>query len=952
MIRVTLLFIALICAGLVLSSGIKLGYLPPGTDRSILIQVEYRGAYAEEMERIVVGPLEKSLALLRGMTELFSVAEEGRCRVYIRFGPAARSLDRAYLNVREAVDAVYATLPRAVQRPLILKSDYRSFPVFITAFPRERTGAETALKRPFENLEGTGEIEIGGGIRREIQIVPDANRCAAFAVSVDEIISSLRRGNLLASFGREPKVPILLDGRLESIAQMEDLVVRDGIRLGDIAAVSWREVVRESIGRVDGEARTLVYVHPAGDANTVALCRDLRRVSRQLGGRVLYDSGRRIERALLEVLELVVLGIGLVALLTLLFLKAFYPALLVSLDIPFALLVTLAVLRVLGREINVMTLSGLAIGVGLVIDASIVFCEEFLAVGGDRSRALKNVGPALIFSSATTLAVFFPLLFAGEKAATKFGDLALTVSLCVSASLLYVFLFLPTYLSGTCDASRQKALGKDKSSSMLLRKTFLGLTRIRALPLMLLSLSLGGAAVLLPGLRAGGLLLQEGDRLALILEYPSGFSLNYVFASAGPLEASIAALDGVDHVAAKYQKERASFDITLGTGAETAKVRAEVKEMESRCPPAFFYFPETSQGLRTVEVILTGTENGRLRELAEDLSRKIAALPGTGQVVYHYKRAGPIQKVRVNLSDSARLGLDPYRAYACLYWMLSEPVAAKWTRGGEEADIRIVRGESFSAQAVMDMRIVTPAGEAVELKNIATLDREPGPGRISHYNRRRSVSFAVMTEGVTALELTQGIENIVKSSPLPFGYHAEIGKDIREQAQALRAGLRTLALAILVIFLILAFEFECLTLPLFILLQVPLAFVLPICLLRLFAYPVSLSVIAGLILTAGVAVNNCIVVLAPYGRRRLEALPVLAILERKMRAILIASLTTVLGVLPLFFSSGRGFLPPLSLVMAAGIGGSLPLFFLSLALFSRVRSGGDRRTPVSPGQEG
>jgi len=934
LIRWSLLFAALVCAGLALSSGVDLGYLPAGTGKSILVQVEFHGAYAEEVERVLVRPLEAALARQTNIRDLFSLAEVGRCRIYIRFEQSA-DLNRAYLSIREAVAAVYAHLPPAVQRPLILKSGYRSLPVFIAAFPPGQAKTETALRRYFENLEGTGEIEIGGGVRREIQIAADPNTCAAMGVSVNELVGAVRRNNLLGSYEPDTRAPLLLDGRLKSPAQLKNLTIRDNVRLGELAEVRWHDAARESIGRVDGRPKTLVYVHRAGDANTVTLCRCLRRAVSRLDGQVLYDYGRRIELSLLEVLRLVVLGIGLVILLTLLFSRTVYPALLVSLNIPFAILMTLSLLRLLGREVNMMSLSGLAVGVGLVIDAGVVFCEEFLSVSGDLSQTFAGTRKIILLSAATTLAVFFPLLFAEEAAITSFGDLAVAVGGSVAASLLYVFLFLPAVLSWFFRRAGQQIRRKPGRGFALPPRLFLLLARSRMIPLLLLMSICGGAAVLLPGLRLETILPAGESRLPLILEYPSGCSLDFVFARAGPLESAIVSMEGVRHVAAKYQKERATFNITLQDETASPGVRMELRKMEARYYPAFFYFPRESEGERAVEVILTGTENSRLRELAEALGRRIAALPAAGRIVYHYKQAAPVREIRVSLRDARRQGLDPYAVYAGLYWMLSEPVAAKWTRGGKEADIRFFCSTPVSAASILNLKIAGPAGTMAEIKNVAVIEEGPGTGRITHYNRRRSVSFAVMTDSASVGELLRSIEGILAATSLPFGYHAEAGSEIRAQVRILRAALVTLGLAVGLIFLILVFGFECLRHSAFTLLQIPLAFVLPVYMLRLFSLPVSPPVIAGLILTAGVAVNNCIVILLPYGRRRLKALPLLAVLRTRLRPILIASLTTVLGVFPLMFSHGGGLLAPLSLVMAAGIAGSLPLLFLSLALFAR-----------------
>ena len=343
------------------SLSIPLGYLPGSAKKSIMIRLEYKGAFENQIEKVITNPMEEELSKIAGIKELFSVSEQEKSSINITFFPEI-NLDEAYLRVREEVDYVYSALPEGVQRPVISKSDINDRPVFIAAFEKKPYLTEDYLKRVFENIKGTGEIEVGGGFKEEVRITFLPENLSLSNITLQDLISSLRSSNIIGSFGKQTDIPHTLDGRLETIESIEDLYITSSIKLKEVAEVHLTEARKESIGRVQGKEKIIIYVHKSGDANTVNLCRKLTSLIDEFPeAQVIYNYGEKIEESLGEIFISIIFGIIFVTLLTFLFIRKFYPAILVSLNIPFSTLFAVACLNGLGYEINIMTLSGIAI---------------------------------------------------------------------------------------------------------------------------------------------------------------------------------------------------------------------------------------------------------------------------------------------------------------------------------------------------------------------------------------------------------------------------------------------------------------------------------------------------------------------------------------------------------------------------------------------------------------
>ncbi|MBW8002837.1 MAG: efflux RND transporter permease subunit [Planctomycetes bacterium] len=926
------------------SLSIPLGYLPGSAKKSIMIRLEYKGAFENQIEKVITNPMEEELSKIAGIKELFSVSEQEKSSINITFFPEI-NLDEAYLRVREEVDYVYSALPEGVQRPVISKSDINDRPVFIAAFEKKPYLTEDYLKRVFENIKGTGEIEVGGGFKEEVRITFLPENLSLSNITLQDLISSLRSSNIIGSFGKQTDIPHTLDGRLETIESIEDLYITSSIKLKEVAEVHLTEARKESIGRVQGKEKIIIYVHKSGDANTVNLCRKLTSLIDEFPeAQVIYNYGEKIEESLGEIFISIIFGIIFVTLLTFLFIRKFYPAILVSLNIPFSTLFAVACLNGLGYEINIMTLSGIAIGIGLVIDSGIVFMEEFFSSNSEIVSTMKNAFTPIFFSSATTLAVFIPLVFARIELQDQFAGLAIAVSSSILFSIVFVFLFLPAFLLYFSKIGRGKKRKIEIAifpyAMRIFQNLFFFINRHKfpfgGIILVLIILT----AVSIPGLKQEMFSIKSGNTIFLKLEYESGSSLDYVYKTALTLEEFISQMDGIKTFSSKYEKERATFDITLKGDAPRDEIIKELATREKYFQNVFFYFPEKSETDTSFDIILTGRSNNKLRDIAYELSGSLKENATVKGIIFHFKAVLPSKLIAIDISSAAKSGVDPKTIYSKIYWSLTGPVAAKWLPKGHEADIRLSASRNFTEDIdmLLNMPIEIDHGLWVKLKDLGRVEEKEEIGRIYHYGRQRSVSFSVVTAQKQKEKALKVTKHIVNRFPFPQGYRAMVGMEEKETKRINSSSAISLILSVITILLILIFQFEDFRIPLLIIVQIPLSFILPLLFLKLFDISLSLPVMIGLILTAGISVNNSIIVFDKLKYKPLSAPYIFQVLQNKIKPILIASLTTIMGVIPLFFTgkAGQGVLAPLSLTISLGITGSILFLLVFLPLVGRT----------------
>ena len=944
--RVGLLLIFLCILITVVASTIPLGYLPRPFKKTILISLEYRGAFEQQIERTLVDPLENSLSAVAGITEISSVCEKGRARVIVTFS-GHTDLDAAFLAVRDIVYADYEDFPPDVQRPVILKSDPTGKPVFIVGFPLEGVLGKADLKELFENVEGSGEVELGGRAESEIAIRFDPKKMKIAEVELSDLIHSVRQTNILGGFGREAGPSYLLDSRFRHMDELLDLMVVHGVRLRELADVNVHERRDDIVGRVNGRERLVLYVQPEGDANVLELCRRLERLSSSLPeAEILYDYGRLVSGALIQVLFAIGIGIICVVSLTFLFIHKIVPSLLISANIPFSIIAALALLRFAGEELNILSLSGIAVGVGLVIDAGVIFTEEFFHHDNSYSIAISRSRGPILFAAATTGAVFLPLLFAPRALIDQFRGLALAIVGSVAASCIFVFCFLPAFLhriygsrevlSGNLKKTRNHKPLRYLLSAMLIMNRF-------RWPLVAWGVVLSGVVVILSldMARAGyGRIGLEQEVMRFSVEYPSGYTTEHVLNSTSEVEQQLLGFSGIEMVSSRFEPERASFFVKLRDTSRKDELVSAVKAKVDELAEALLYFPDDTADTSSFTVVLSGRVPVELRRLARLLAEQIQGLPHCRGVLLHFKDQLPARQLHVDLHKAARMRVSAEDLYSRMYWALSAPVLDKWSTGGNEIDIilqaQTLEGKDRSMSALLQLPCPR---STLPISSLVRVSEKPQGGRLFHLNRSRSVQLSVLTDWKHRSAVLEDTQKTLASFSFPLGYRGEIGSEVREQRVLARGLYVSFALATLLVFFILVFQFQTLGISTIILLQIPGAFIFPILVLKILSWPISPPVIIGLILTSGIVVNNGILVSTDLERIGFTVQGVYRVLEFKLRPILVSSLTTIAGIAPLLLAgrANSAILAPLSVTVASGITGSIGVLIVTLSIVSARR---------------
>ena len=1000
----TMITLIVVVLGLVAFSRLQIDLLPEVELPTLSIRTGYEGASPEVMETLVTHFIEEIVATVPGVEELSSRSSEGRSDVRVVF-TWGTNIDAAALDVQATLEDEINELPDDIVRPQVSKFDINSFPVVIIGIssnldPVELTTLiENQIRYRFARVPGVAQADMFGGFHREVRVEIDPDRLKALGISLDRVVEALRNSNLDLPSGRIEsgrfEVTLRAPAQFAGIEEIRQTMLEtsDGavVTIGQIAEVkdTYEHITR--LERVNGRRGIRIGIRKQAEANTVEVSRrilaEIEEVNRdfpQIEVVPVINQGNFIERSIANLARSVLYGGGLAVLVLLFFLRNVRSTLVIALAIPISIIAAFALIYFCGFTLNLMTLGGMALGVGMMVDSSIVVLENIYRrrdEGGEAPEAAAaggahEVAPAIIASTVTTLVIFLPVVFIRGVSGILFRDLAyvivfsLVCSLFVSISLVPMLAskFLagfqgaaanrPAWLQQMIDWSEATFRRLDDAYRALLQKalhrrwTTVGIA-VASLLLSLLLLPLIGREFLPPSdegeVRVSGE-MEIGTRLDLVDEQMRKIeavvnervpemvgSVVWVGESSGDIQISLApaAQRGRSNTAvADDLRER----LTGAIPGMTVRVRAFQGQ---------FLLDRLLGGAQNLNIEVRGYDYDTLGPLSERVMKAIRDVPGVTDIDTSFEEGVPQQEIRVDRRKAAALGFSARDVTEVLRTAVAGALAGNFRVEGNSYRIlvQLANATQLSLDDVLDLTLTTPSGELVALRNLVATESSRAPSEISRKDQQRLVEVDVNIAGRDLGSVARDVQERIRQIPRPAGYEILLSGGYEEQQKAFVEMVIALVMALTLVYMVLACQYESLLDPCVVMLATPMAAVGVLLTLLVTGTTFNLQSAIGCVMLGGIVVNNAILLVDQAGSLHRGGMDVDAAVaesgRRRLRPILMTSLTTILGLLPLAFGIGEGAdaQAPLARAVVDGLTGStLITLVLIPAVYSLVHN--------------
>ncbi|MGE5483969.1 MAG: efflux RND transporter permease subunit [Ignavibacteriales bacterium] len=1012
-VAVTMLILVLVVFGMFSFQRLSVDLLPEMNFPVAAVITSYSGAGPAEIERLVSVPIEEAVSTITNVKSVTSTSQEGLSFVVVEFDYST-DMDYAALQVREKAEQTRARLPDDAEAPMVMKFDPGMMPVLFLGVGGNsdtvslRKVAEDSIKPALERIPGVAAVDVSGGNQEEIRVTLDQEMLGHYGLTFDDIARALTAENVnipggSAESGKAVYV-VRTVGEFRSVDEMGDIVVGAAngaaVHLRDVARIerTVEEVTQHT--RMNQKASVGVQVRKQSGASTVAVSklvtRELTLLSSTLPEGVeiktVFDQAKYTQRAINDVYNNAYMGAILAIVVLYVFLQSLRHTLVIGVSIPVSVIGTFLMMYLAKLSINMMSLGGLALGVGMMVDNSIVVLENiyrYAEEGHDPwTSAVEGtieVGGAIWGSTTTNVSVFLPILFVSGITGQIFRELALTVTFSLMASLLVAVTVVPMVcyrtlvLSGGKTRERARgAVGRFLDSvarwtgeiipGYYLRALQWSLSRKRlVVGMTVLSVVLAGAALL--GVGKQFLPASDEGQFSISVEMPAGTALAETDRVVAGIEREVVAFEEVDAVFASsgqggmfggQASHVGSIEVQLLPKAQrrrsTDQVVEAVRQKTAGIPGAKVTVQAASfmgghgGGGAPISILLKGRDTKVLEEISTRIVELISSIPGTREVRTDIEARLPEAQVFVDREKAAARGLTTHQVASAVRAALTGQVSTNYRVGGDEISVRLRLPESQRKQLVdlKYVKIPAPTGSPVTLGEVARVELSIGPMVINREDQSRVIRITGALAGRDLASVMSDIRTKMRTlSSLPPGYSWEFGGEGQEMAESFADLGQALLLAVVIIYMLLAAQFESLLQPLVIMFTVPLSAVGAIWGLFLTGRPITIISYTGFIMLVGIVVNNGIVLIEYVnilrrrdGMSRMEAL--LTAGPKRLRPILMTSLTTILGLIPLCLGIGESAETeaPLATVIAAGLATStvLTLVVIPVAyeLFERL----------------
>jgi len=1006
-IATVMVILIVLLLGMVSLAGLTLDLFPELNLPWALVITDYDGAGPQEVENMVTRPLESVLGTVGNINKIYSFSMVGTSVVALEFNWGT-DMNFATLEMREKIDLVERNLPEATRAPLVFKMDPQMMPVLQLAVTGDmnmaelRSIAEDVIRPRLERAPGVASVTLRGGFRRELQVMLEPEKLAAYRLSISQVVQALQMGNLDASGGLVEKgdkeLLVRVMGRLQNPAEAKDVVVfapgGAAVKLGDMANIEKGYRDQDTFAFLDKNPSIGLDINKKTDANTVQVVREVRQTIGDLkhllpeGIKIadVYDQAFFIERTISHIRTFILTG-GFLALLVIwVFLRSLSTTMVLALSMPISIIATFILVYFSGLSLNMMTLAGLAIGVGMMVDSSIVVLENILrqrqlglhAKEAAISGTSEVISP-LVAATLTTVVVFLPIVFVEGMAGQLFRSMALTVSFSLLASILVALTLVPMFASRMLNGKKEQAepgSGLNQIILMTSSKWQKNLNelygRILAWALIKRRLVVGGVTAafiaslaLIPVVGTEFLPRMDVSMVSVEINLPRGTSIEYTGKIAGKVEEILmeqpeitsvysvvgSATTGMGGIGGGGNSETAAIIANLAPLGErdrsSLEVAEAVNEKTGKIPGAEILVAEMDayggMGAATypIELVIRGDDLVILAQLAEMVKGIVKNVPGTKDVKTSLEEGRPELQLVIDRELAAAYGISAAQVTSAVRAAVHGQVATHLRQDGKDIDVRVrlLEGARSNPSHLEQLLVISPMGYQVPIKELARMRTAEGPQRIERRDQTPTVTVTSDLAGHSLGEVMRDIEVSLADFSLPSGYLLEMGGQAEEMQLAFKDLTFALLMAIALVYMIMAAQFESLSHPLVIMFTIPTAVIGVVLALALTGRTFGITAFLGVIMLAGIVVNNAIILvdfintLRKQGMSREEAIKTAGPI--RLRPILMTTLTTALGLFPLSLGLGEGSeaQAPLATVV---IGGLLFSTFLTLVLIPVV----------------
>ena len=970
----SMVYAAIVLLGVVTLVSMKVDLLPKIDPPVITVLTTWPGASAIEVEQRVSKKLEDQLGMIEGVSDLYSKSVDNLSVVSAKF-KWGTDLDVKVGDVRDAVNFAKRRMPSDIEEPIVFRMSSGTVPVLeiaLTAgasYPGLYHYADSVLVEDLKRVPGVGQVLVYGGLRREIRVAMDLAKLEAYGIAPQAIAAALERENLNAPAGplKEGRIAfnVRIPGRFRDIGEIRGLVVGTWqgkpIHLEDVAKVEDTYKELEMNGWVNEKPSVILIVLKNSDANTMEVTGNVKKRLQELKAElpsdiettILMDTSEYIGNSIRDLSHSLYWGIVLVFLVTWAFLKRFTASVIVCAAIPFSLLITFTVMKLLGYTLNIMTLMALSMAVGMVVDNAIVSTDQIIyhmEKGERRGIAAilgaSEVGGALLGSTTTTVVVLMPLIFVQGLVGVFFTSLCVVMIVAVAISLFVSVSFIP--MAGSkAFTTKTENFRLHGYTERFLRKLETGYRELLSWgldrPLEIFGIAALFMILTITGFRfIGTELTPEADtgEISITFRLPEGTRLEttdalvrevvdyarknvpeqkYVFGWDGQTEEGYGIATGSDEgsnvgtvgmkLVQKKERDRSAFEVAEQIRKWLEKKPGIQKMTVLVTSPIQAMF----LGSKPVNIEVYGDDLKSTVQVAEEIKNRLARIPGAVDVTLSQKPERPEIQILIDREKAALLGVSTASIASTLrmYFYGVETGESFW-QGEDDYPIRIrLDNRQRDTMDVLERLVVPSAtGKAVRLATVARVVQDSGPSEVNRKNRQRYVVVESNVQGRSLGQVTEAARKEIASMHLPPGTRIAFGGQVQEQADAFRQLGLLVLLGITLVYMVIAAQYEALLDPFIILFSVPFALTGVVMAFLLSGLYISMQAFLGVIMLVGIVVNNAIVLLDYVGLLRARGMRLREALleagERRLRPILMTMLAAFFGMLPMAVSRGQG----------------------------------------------